>query len=432
MRLNSWGRYPIVDSDVYYPLSLDECKNILKNNVLIPRGLGRSYGDSSLLNKTMETKYLNKYISFDEKNGQLECFSGVSFNQLIRDFLPRGWFLPVTPGSSFVTVGGAIASDVHGKNHHKSGSFSDYVQSINILLGNGELIEISRSNERELFLATCGGMGLTGVIISAKFSLIRVSSSIVKQKKIKTYDLDETIDVFEQHKNVEYSVAWIDCLAQGKNLGRSIVSLGEHSDSGSNEYNHKSKINIPFTMPSHMINYHSMKLFNNLYYNSNFKKVNSSEVSIDSFFYPLDSITNWNLLYGKSGFLQYQFVIPKSSGLSGLKSILEKIAGTKKGSILAVLKIFGKGNENFLSFPIDGYTLALDFKISSDIFDILNEFDQIMIKYGGRIYLTKDSRMSESVFKSTYNNWEKFEEVREKYFAIGKFASLQSIRLGLK
>ena len=240
------------------------------------------------------------------------------------------------------------------------------------------------------------------------------------------------MDVFESYKKSQYTVAWIDCLAKGANLGRSIISVGEHASGGPNNYVSKSSIRVPFNMPNNFINFKLVKIFNAIYYHKNLKKINDTKTNIKKFFYPLDAINNWNLLYGKKGFLQYQFVIPKKSGVAALKIILEKISKNKLGSPLGVLKVFGKGNNNLLSFPIEGYTLALDFNYNENIFQTLNEIDELLIEYGGRIYLTKDSRMSEKTFKSTYKNWIEFENIRDKYHAVGKFFSSQSLRLGLK
>ena len=237
MKIYGWGKYPVVDANILKPYNIQNCAVSLEKNSFIPRGLGRSYGDSSLSSNVMDMLSLDKYIEFDEITGVLSCYSGVSFNKIINDFLPRGWFLPVSPGSSFVTVGGAVASDVHGKNHHISGSFCNFVKSIDLLLGNGELVTISENQYQDLFRATCGGMGLTGVIISVSFQLIRINSNVINLRTIKTANIDEALDVFESYKKSQYTVAWIDCLAKGANLGRSIISVGEHASEGPKNYN---------------------------------------------------------------------------------------------------------------------------------------------------------------------------------------------------
>jgi FAD/FMN-containing dehydrogenase len=364
--------------------------------------------------------------------GVLNCQAGISLNEILQLVLPRGWFLAVTPGTSFVTVGGAIASDVHGKNHHINGTFSDYVRSFELMLGTGEIVCVSKTNMPDLFNASCGGMGLTGIILSASIQLRPIQSSNIIQTTLKANCLEEVCEQFEKNQARAYSVAWIDCLASGKQLGRSLLMLGEHAQDGVLELAKIKAFNLPFEMPSGLLNYYSIKVFNALYYHKAPREKRIETMPFESYFYPLDAIANWNHLYGKAGFIQYQFVIPKVVGVRGLKQILSVIVDSGKGSFLAVLKAFGKPNENYLSFPMEGYTLALDFKISTDTIQLINELDHMLIAMGGKIYLTKDALMSEVTFKTIYPKWEEFEHVRAKYGAIGKFASIQSKRLGLR
>lgn len=433
MDIYGWGRYPIVDADVMLPLSNTECRQAVMNtNNFIARGLGRSYGDSSLARHVLDTHYLDHFIDFDEKTGLLTCGAGVSLDDILHVFVPRGWFLSTTPGTRFVTVGGAIASDVHGKNHHVGGTFSAYVSCIELLLGNGERILTSRMDKPDIFHATCGGMGLTGVILSATFRLKPILSSDMIETTIKAPDLDAVLAAFSDHASSTYSVAWIDCLARGKNLGRSLLMLGEHAEEGPLVMQDTKPVPVPFDMPSCLLNHTTVKAFNALYYETTREKQQTRRKPFESFFYPLDRLSNWNRLYGKSGFVQYQFVLPFSVGAAGLRDVLEHIAASGRGSFLAVLKVFGPANENYLSFPYEGYTLALDFKAEPAVFQLLNELDKQVLKHGGRVYLTKDARMSEAGFKSGYPRWQAFEDVRAKYHAIGKFTSMQSQRLGLK
>jgi FAD/FMN-containing dehydrogenase len=339
--------------------------------------------------------------------------------------------LPVTPGSAYVTIGGAVASDVHGKNHHISGTFGEHLISIDLLLGSGEILQVSRTNHSELFHATCGGMGLTGVILSVTLQLKPVKSSFISQTTIKVSNLEEILHQFDVNQGSTYSVAWIDCMAKGSQLGRSILMLGEHSKEGGLVLSDPQKLSVPIDMPSALLNTHSIKAFNALYYSRAKKTIEHSNASYMNYFYPLDGIHHWNRLYGKRGFIQYQFVLPKASGYIGMRDILGRISRAGKGSFLAVLKGFGPQNNNYLSFPLEGYTLALDFKAEPSTFDLIKTLDPLVVAYGGRMYLAKDALMSEETFKKGYPRWMEFEEIREKYHALGKFTSSQSRRLGL-
>jgi FAD/FMN-containing dehydrogenase len=430
MKIQGWGRYPIIEAEILTP-SFD-CDRFVKNRALIPRGLGRSYGDSSLSSIVLETSGLDHFISFNQETGLLSCQAGVSIHEILDLAVPKGWFIPVTPGSSYVTVGGAIASDVHGKNHHIGGSFSQHVVSFDLLLGTGEKVTVTSSGMPDLFKATCGGMGLTGVILSATFQLIPIQSSSISQRTIRANSLEEVCELFEANAPSTYSVAWVDCLAKGKQMGRSLLMLGEHSVNGGLDLGSQPKKSLPINMPNWVLNPYSIKAFNFFYFYKSIFSPQKIDLPYQPYFYPLDAINIWNRLYGKNGFIQYQFVVPKAVGVKGLKRILDVISKSNKGSFLAVLKVFGKGNENYLSFPMEGYSLALDFKMEFGIVELVKRLDSMVVEMGGRIYLTKDALMSEQMFKSTYPQWQIFEEVRAKYGAIGRFASNQSRRLGLQ
>lgn len=440
MNISGWGRYPNINSKQITPAKAQDVQQAVDQEKqgkrsFITRGLGRSYGDSALAEVSLQTQKLDHFLNFDESTGVLQCSAGISLAEILNIFVPKGWFLPVTPGTQFVTVGGAIASDVHGKNHHLDGSFSDHLINLQMCVASGDLLNCSPAENRELFLATCGGMGLTGTIVSATFKLIPIESAFITETTWKTDNLAETMALFETHQNTTYSVAWIDCLTKGKHLGRSLLMLGEHATQQNHSDNLKiaqaSKLSVPFSMPSTLLNSMTVKAFNTLYYHKVRNKESQRLAHYAPYFYPLDSIQNWNRLYGKKGFTQYQFVLPKEAGLQGMTHILSKIVESKRGSFLAVLKAFGKGNENYLSFPMEGYTLAIDFKIGQTLFAFLEELDQIVLDYGGRLYLAKDARMSEATFKQSYPLWEQFQSVRHQYGADRLFNSLQSKRLGL-
>ncbi len=430
--IHGWGRYPRIEAESLFPLSADECVDaVIKSGRCIPRGLARSYGDSSLAAWVLDTRYLNHFLSFDDTTGVLTCDSGVSLSEILRVFVPRGWFLPVLPGTRFVTVGGAIASDIHGKNHHHLGTFSRHVRSVEILLGNGERLTISREKDADLFYATCGGMGLTGLILSAAIQLKPILGSEIVQTTLKAPNLEAVLQAFEDNAATTYSVAWIDCLARGKHLGRSLLILGEHADDGQLAVKGTEAVPIPFDMPAGLLNSATVKAFNWLFYEKVLKAKETRRIPFEQFFFPLDKLANWNRLYGKDGFVQYQVVLPKAVGVVGLRNLLQRIADSGLGSFLAVLKLFGEANKNHLSFAMNGYTLALDFKVEPAVFELLSSLDRVVLEHGGRLYLSKDARMTEATFKASYPRWQEFEEVRAKYHATEKFASLQSRRLGL-
>ena len=430
MQLNSWGMYPQIKSKIFTFNTKDNLRNILEeNSTFIPFGNGRSYGDSALAENIIYSKPYNYFLDFDEERGLLHCQSGVLLSEIIEAFVPRGWFLKVTPGTKLITIGGAIASDVHGKNHHVEGCFSSCVEEFNLMLANGEIKNVKKDDE--LFLATCGGMGLTGVILDAKISLKKINSKYINQTTIKTKNLKETFEAFEKYSHMPYSVAWIDCLASGEDIGKCLLMVGDFADDGKLDFKEKNKINIPFNFPSFALNSLSVKAFNWLYYKKAPDGESQQKVDIDTFFYPLDAINNWNRIYGKGGFTQYQFILPKEKSYEGLEKILETIASSGKGSFLAVLKLYGKANENYLSFPMEGYSLALDFKIEPGLFELLDRLDEIVLEYGGRIYLTKDVRVSKETFEKGYPEIEKFRAFRKENAMSEKFASLQSKRVGI-
>jgi FAD/FMN-containing dehydrogenase len=423
----SWGRYPEhkIDIKKFHDFKFQ------KNNSFIPFGNGRSYGDSCINDNIIDTKCLDRIISFDIIKGEMIVQSGVLLSSILNCTIKKGWFLGVTPGTKYITIGGAIASDVHGKNHHLDGCFSNYVEWIKIKIPNGETIKCSKIINREFFYATCGGMGLTGIIVEAKIRLKRIKSKNIDQKIIRTKNLKETFDVFESIKNDPYSVAWIDCLVKGNKIGRSIIMSGKFSEDGDLRYVWPIKINIPIVFPSFLLNKFSVKLFNWLYYNRLKKDQINNKTDFNSFFFPLDSVLNWNRIYGKNGFTQYQFILPKKNSYIGLKEVLNEIALSGKGSFLAVLKLYGKENDNYLSFPMEGYSLALDFKIEPGIFEFLNKLDKIITKHKGRIYLSKDVRVSKKIFEKGYPRINIFRNFRKKNKLTESINSLQSQRVGI-
>jgi len=432
MSLMSWGMYPKNKNTVFKFDKEETLEEIInKHNELIPHGNGRSYGDSALSNKIINVKPKDYFIDFDEEKGLLHIQAGVLLSEILEAYVPRGWFLKVTPGTKLITVGGAIASDVHGKNHHVEGCFSECVKEFQIMLADGEVVTCSKEATPELFKATCGGMGLTGVILDAKIYLKKINSQYIDQTTIKTKNLKETFEAFEEYSNKPYSVAWIDCLAKGKEIGKCLLMVGDFRDDGKLDYKLKKQKSIPFNFPSFALNNWSVRVFNWLYYAKAKEGVSKQRVDIDTFFYPLDAIGHWNRIYGKNGFTQYQFILPKERSYEGLEEILTAISQSGKGSFLAVLKLYGKANDNYLSFPIEGYSLALDFKIEKGLFELLDKLDEIVVKHNGRIYLTKDVRVSKETFEKGYPQIETFRQFRKENKMNSKFQSLQSKRVGI-
>ncbi len=437
MTIHSWGRYPVSNSTLHYPQSIEQLSQTIRAQhesekaEWIARGMGRSYGDSALAPLLLATKGLDHCISFDESTGMLRCAAGITLDTILELFMPRGWFLPVVPGTRFVSVGGAIASDVHGKNHHVDGTFCEHVASLALMLPGGDIIECSASENAELFRATCAGMGLTGIVIEASLRLRKIQSSAIEQRTLRTHNLEEVFAKFEENLHCTYSVAWLDCLATNDHLGRSLLYLGEHATDQRFSLPGKGKISVPFSSPSFLLNRYSMSLFNTAYYHKPIRESRTQRIEAFQYFFPLDSIAHWNRLYGRNGFLQYQCVIPDEGALQGIRAILDRVSNAGKGSFLSVLKKLGPANNNLLSFPMQGYTLAMDFKFEKGIFAILDELDRIVADHGGRLYLAKDARMSESFFKQSYPQWEAMRAIRQNYEADKIFNSLQSRRLGL-
>ena len=425
--ISNWGLFPQKEAEFFEPNSIEELIELVnENDMVIARGNGKCYGDASLSKRIISTLNLNRILHFDERNGIIKCQSGVLLSTILEEIVPKGFFLPVTPGTKFITIGGAFASDIHGKNHHVEGVFSDHVEEITLINELGELVALSPNNP--LFIQTAGGLGLTGVIVDVTIKLKKVETAYIKQTSIKAKNLEEIFQLFEQYKNFTYSVAWIDCLANGSKIGRSILLLGEHAkteevNTSKNKLSVQKNaiLNIPFFFPSFTLNSIFIKIFNHLYYSKNIKREQTSLIHYDPYFYPLDKINNWNRIYGKKGFVQYQFVLPKNTSYEGVSKILNILSKNNLGSFLAVLKLFGKSHENrFLEFPIEGYTLAVDIKIDNKIWTVLDQLDDIVNDLGGKVYLTKDARMSNLSFEKQYPNQLPLNK---------RFQSDQSIRL---
>ena len=439
--LAGWGRFPVEEAFIYRPEKVQALNSLLSLGNLTPRGLGRSYGDAALNRQgnVVDLTRLGRLLEFDEEKGLLTCEAGVSLADILEVFIPRGWFLPVTPGTKWVTVGGAIACDVHGKNHHIDSSFSQHVESLDLLLASGEVVSCSRETAPDLFWATVGGMGLTGVILRVAFRLRRIQTSYVHMKTVRVKNLDTMMETLEaQDPLYDYSVAWIDGLARGSALGRGIVLVGNHATleelpaslrHAPLRVRHKQAGGLGLPSRLRLVNHTTVKLTNSLY--SLAHRPGERLISYDNFFYPLDGLKNWNWVYGQRGLLQHQSAFPFTTGREALIQLLESTTAARYPSSLIVLKRFGR-QEGILSFPCPGYTIALDFPVYSSAFlAVLEEVDSLLLKHGGRVYLAKDARLSSDNFQGMYPRWKEWLGVKQEYDPTGLFTSSLGRRLGL-
>jgi FAD/FMN-containing dehydrogenase len=420
---NSWAYFPSSEQKAIRPAWMD-FKLETSSDSFLPYGNGRSYGDSCLNSSgvLVDSRSLDRFISFDTEQGILRCESGTTFESILELIVPQGWFLPVTPGTKYITLGGAIANDVHGKNHHQDGTFGRHVRCFELMRSDGTNLTCSPSENTDFFSATIGGLGLTGFIRWAEIQLVKITSPFIKVKTIAFHGLDEFYRLSEQeNENHRYSVAWLDCASAGKQFARGLFMCGDHADTNKagSSTTHKSKLKVPFNFPKQAINKYSVTAFNTLYFNKN--RLNEGKIveqHYDSFFYPLDGINNWNRIYGKQGFYQYQFVIP-SSQLVIMEKALNKIVASGLGSFLAVLKEFGDlSSPGMLSFPSPGICLALDFaNRGTTTLKLLQELDELVMEAGGKIYPAKDVRMSNVAFQSYYPNFKEFEKYIDPKFS---------------
>jgi decaprenylphospho-beta-D-ribofuranose 2-oxidase len=418
--LKNWGNYPTQNAQLFSPKNTEETKQILqKNQRLIARGNGRSYGDASLAEIAVSTLQMNKIIHFDAKNGIIHCESGVLLRDILHTIVPQGWFLNVTPGTKFITVGGAIASDVHGKNHPSAGCFSQHLLGFDLLVSDGTVIHCSKTENTELFWQTCGGMGWTGIILSASFQLRKISSTKMLQHTTRLKDFDLLFSAFEAEQNAEHCAAWLDGFIKGRYMGRGILYAASHSVEKDEimTFKEKKAINIPSFFPSFLMNNLTMPLQNEIIYQKNFK--NTKLIELDQYFYPLDSLRNWNRLYGKKGFIQYQFCLPKAKAYQGIKETMNLLHKESFYPYLAVMKKHGKRPEKAInSFPIEGYSLALDFPMSQKTLEMARKLDELIWEFDGKIYLSKDACSAP-----------KMSRIDPKSFGFLQFESLQKKRI---
>ena len=391
------------------------------SNILI-RGAGRSYGDvCTNPNGTLISTYaLNKFLSFDDETGVLTCESGVTISEIQKLFTHRGWMSPVTPGTQFVTIGGAIANDVHGKNHHSMGTFGHSVLSFTLARTSGELLRCSPTENSELFRATIGGLGLTGLIIQATIQLQPVPGPWLDTENVVFADLAQFLQISdESEQDWAYSVSWFDC-ANSK-VGRGIFMRGNHADHPERESPREKSITFPLTPPVSLVNQLSVKAISRIYYALNARKRGVAVSHYQPFFYPLDAIRQWNRMYGKQGFFQHQCVVPRQAGEETLNQILERIKASKQGSFLGVLKTFGdRPPAGMMSFARSGITLALDFpNLGTRTLDLLDELDDLVVAVGGAVNPSKDARMAKSTFQASFPNVQEFVQYRDPGISSG-------------
>lgn len=412
----SWGR---IDFGPQTGVRFDQRSTALPTTEtgksVLAYGNGRSYGDSCLNTGgvLIDCRHLDRFISFDDGNGVLRCEAGVLLADILDVAVPRGWFPPVSPGTRLVTVGGAIANDVHGKNHHRAGTFGCHLRCFELLRSNGDRLLCSPDENQDYFQATIGGLGLTGVVTWAEIQLKPISCAYIDQEVIRFHDLAEFFRLSEaSDEEFEYTVAWIDCLAKGSSLGRGLFVRGNHARTAPNVAPKAPRegLSMPFTPPVSLVNRLSLRAFNTLYFRKQRGDRATSQVHYRPFFYPLDAIGNWNRMYGPKGFYQYQCVLPPAHGDTGMAKILQTIAAAGMGSFLAVLKVFGdRASPGLMSFPRPGVTLALDFPNSgAKVRGLLDQLDAITGEYGGAVYPAKDARMSADIFRQAYPALDEF------------------------
>ncbi len=444
-KITGWGRFPVSLCETYRPEKISDLTELSsQNGAVTARGSGRSYGDAALCSESALIKFerLNRFRSFDVETGILTTEAGTTLQEILQFCVPGGWFLPVTPGTRYCTVGGCFACDVHGKNHHTDGSFSHHVHQIELLTADNNLITCSREENSDIFCATAGGMGLTGLILSVTLQLVPIETAFIVQHSQRVSGLDHSMEILKKTENENNcSVAWIDCLAKGKDLGRGIVYLGNSAkrmDLSPGQARNPLFLprpkyyTIPFSCPGWLLNRASIRAFNSLYYKRHpegeqVKKI----IDYNKFYYPLDTLHHWNRMYGRKGFVQYQCVFPDETSKDGLREILECTSAAGAGSFLGVLKRFGALGDGMLSFPMPGFTLALDFAVTKKILPFLDQLDKVVMKWGGRVYLAKDARLSAETFRAMHPNVEEWLAIKKQVDPNNHFTSALGRRLGL-
>ncbi len=419
-QFESWGRYPKYSAKVV-PLNWQgDFPAVLagSHDSALPVGMGRSYGDVCLLKDgtLLQTTSMNRLIDFNPETGVLTAESGITLAQILDFAVPRGFFLPVTPGTKYVTLGGAIANDIHGKNHEVAGSLGNHVPCFELVRSDGTRRLCSRTENADWFAATIGGMGLTGLITWAQLRLKPIVSRAIDYEGIQFHGIDEFLELKKQYHHVEYTVSWVDCVSTGKNFARGIFMLGEHSKvPGELKPSPEPKLVFPFEAPAFALNSATVSAFNTVFFHKQIKAHVRTIQDYEPFFYPLDKVLRWNKMYGKRGLVQFQYAIPWEHAKEGTIAILREIAKSGLASFLAVLKAFGDiPSLGMMSFPQAGIMFALDFPIKPGItFPLLQRLGDMTLDYGGRLYPAKDAAMTATQFQTFYPEWERFARFRD-------------------
>jgi len=438
--LAGWGNYPATAAYVETPRDEKDFKDLLKNEPVIARGLGRSYGDQATNkgNYVAVCTHMNRFLGWDEIEGILDCEAGVSLEEIINTFTPKGWLPMICPGTKFVTIGGAIANDIHDKAHHIDGSFVNCVISFTVLLADGSTVTASRTENEDLFWANFGGLGLLGIILTAKIKLRKIETTYFRQKSMVIRNLDHMLESLAKYDHeFNYVVAWIDAMATGNKIGSGVLTMGNAAKL--NELPEKlkadplklhttSKLSVPVFLPGFALNNFTVKILNRAIA---FVQNSSKDfIHYEKFFFPLDAINNWNRGYGKRGFVQYQFVIPTENGKENMTEILKMISASGCTPFLNVFKTLGE-SQGIISFPFKGYTLAIDFPVTDKLFEFTPKLDAKVLEVGGRLYLGKDALLEESMFKQMYPQVKEWLAIKQKYDPTNKFSSDIARRVGL-
>lgn len=425
-QFESWGRYPTYNATVVpihwqgdFPAAIEGV-----HGGALAVGMGRSYGDVCLLKDgtLLQTTSMNRLLAFDAATGLLTAEAGITLAEILDFAVPRGYFLPVTPGTKYVTLGGAIANDIHGKNHHVAGTFGAHVTQFELVRSDGSRKFCTPTENPDWYGATIGGMGLTGFIRWAQVRLKPIVSRMVDYQGIQFHGIDEFLALTEQSQHIEYTVSWIDVTSTGKNFARGIFMQGDHSKTPAPlEKSKKPKLVFPIEAPGFALNGFTVGAFNTLFFNKQMKKSVTALQDYEPFFYPLDAVLKWNKMYGKSGLLQFQYVIPWDHAREGTEAVLREVAKSGLASFLAVLKAFGDvPSPGLMSFPKPGITLALDFPIKQDkTFPLFRRLADMTREFGGRLYPAKDAAMTPSQFRNFYPQWERFARYKDPALTSG-------------
>jgi FAD/FMN-containing dehydrogenase len=416
----SWGRYPRATQQII-PLYWRDAVLPDVAGTVLPYGNGRSYGDVCLNDggALLHTRGLDRLIAFDSASGILRCESGVLFADILAFAVPRGWFLPVTPGTQYITIGGAIANDVHGKNHHRAGTFGEQLRCFELLRSDGSRVLCSRAENAGLFAATIAGLGLTGLVTWAEFALKRIAGAWMSTQTLTFNGLPEFFALSTQSEHAyEYTVAWIDCAGSGKTFGRGLFIRANHAED-SRPLPRTRQLRVPFTPPFPLVNRATLHAFNALYFHG--ARRGDAVMPYRPYFYPLDAVDDWNRIYGPRGFLQYQCVVPPAQAEDAIAELLRTIAASGAGSFLSVLKVFSdRPAAGILSFPRAGTTLALDFpNRGSATFDLLERLDDVVVAAGGAVYPAKDARLRAERFRRYFPRWEEMQAHVDPRFSSG-------------